>query len=166
VSDDAPHWSCHGKEPHVDLALLAATDAVDRGAHIVVNAPLRDAAKNAEPVPVGIEQHLVRLQQIRPDQKAPAVRQLDLGDLQLRALAAQNGKILAPVELERLARTKRKGHEGAAPCRLLLPLPIDLPVTRKSRDPVVGALKSEDCLTSALMGQIRQIAERRVSGSS
>ena len=39
---------------------------------------------------MGIEQHLVRLQQIRPDQKDPAVRQLDMGDLQLGAVAAQH----------------------------------------------------------------------------
>lgn len=93
---------------------------------------------------MGIEQHLMGLQQIRPDQKGPAVRQLDVGDLQLRALTAQDGEILAPVELERLTRAKRQWYEGAAPCRLLLSLPIGPPVTRKSRDPIVGPVKSEN----------------------
>jgi hypothetical protein len=93
---------------------------------------------------VGIEQHLVRLQQIRPDQKGPAVRQLDVGDLQLGALTTQNGKILAPVKLECLARAKRQWHESAAACRLLIPLPIGPPVTRKSRNPVVGPFKAEN----------------------
>jgi len=35
---------------------------------------------------MSVEQHLVRLQQIGSDQKGTAVRQLDVGDLQLRAL--------------------------------------------------------------------------------
>jgi len=90
-----------------------------------------------------IEQHFVRLQQISPDQKGPAVRQLNMGDLQLCALTAQNGKILAPVELECLARAKRQWHKGAASRRLLLSLPIDPPVTRKSRDPAIGPVKPE-----------------------
>ena len=77
----------------------------------------------------------MRLRQIGPDQKILAVRQLDVGDLKLGALATQNGKILAPIKLEGLAWAKRQGHEGAAPCRLLLPLPINPPVTRQSREP-------------------------------
>ena len=47
------------------------------------------------------------LQQIGPDQEGAAMRQLDVGDLQFRALTAHNGKILAPVELECLAGAKR-----------------------------------------------------------
>mgnify|MGYP003638906595 CR=1 FL=1 len=86
----------------------------------------------------------MRLQQIGSDQKGTAVRQLDVGDLQLRALTTQNGKILAPVELEGLARAERKRHKGAAPCRLLLLLPIGPPLSRKSRNPAVGAVKSEN----------------------
>jgi hypothetical protein len=46
----------HREEAHVDLSLLPATDAVDRGAHIVVDPALRDAAKDTEPVPIGAEQ--------------------------------------------------------------------------------------------------------------
>ena len=84
------------------------------------------------------------LQQIRPDQKGAAVRQLDMGDLQLCALTAQNGEILAPVELEGFPQAKRQGHEGAASCRLLFSLPLDAPVTRKSRDPAVRPGKSEN----------------------
>ena len=67
-----------------------------------------------------------------------------MGNLELRAFATQNGKILTPVELERLTRAKREGHEGATPCRLLLSLPIGSPVTRKSRDTAVGPLKAEN----------------------
>ncbi|SNR89798.1 hypothetical protein SAMN06265370_1602 [Puniceibacterium sediminis] len=53
---------CHRKEPHVDLPVLPATDTINRGAHVIVDAALRDPAEDPEPVPMGIEQHLVRLQ--------------------------------------------------------------------------------------------------------
>lgn len=54
---------CHGKEPHVDLPVFPTTDAVNRGPHIVVDAALRDTAEDPEPVPMGIKQHLMGLQQ-------------------------------------------------------------------------------------------------------
>ena len=72
----------------------------------VVDAAPRHAAEDAEAVPVGIEQHLVGLEQIGPDQEGPAVRQLHVRHLKLRALPAQQRVILAPVELEGLARSK------------------------------------------------------------
>jgi ornithine carbamoyltransferase len=53
-----------------------------------------------------IEQHLVRLQRIGSQQKGPAVRQLDMGHLQFGTLAAQNRKILAPIELKGIAGVK------------------------------------------------------------
>lgn len=63
---------------------------------------------------MGIEQHLMGLQQIGPDQEGSAVRQLDVGDLQFGALAAEDCIILAPIELERLARPEGQRNEGAA----------------------------------------------------
>ena len=66
-------------------------------------------------------------------------RSRGLGDLQLGALAAQNRKILAPIELERLSRTKGQRHKGAAPCCLLLTMPIGPPVAGKCRNPIIGA---------------------------
>ena len=66
-----------------------------------------------------------------------------MGDLELGALAAQNGKILAPIELEGFPRAKDQWHEGAASCRLLLPLPITPPIPCKSRDTAVGPVKPE-----------------------
>jgi len=54
----------HGEKAHVDLALLAATHPIYGCLHVVIDAALRHAAKDAEPMPVGIEQHLMRLQQI------------------------------------------------------------------------------------------------------
>ena len=58
-----------------------------------------------------------------------------MGHLQLGALAAQNGKVLAPVELEGIAWIKMQRHKGPAPCRLLFALAICLPPSRKSRHP-------------------------------
>ena len=82
---------------------------------------------------VGIEQHLVGLQQIGPHDEGPAVAELDMGDLQLGALAADHRPVLAPVELERLARLEDQRHEGAAAGGLiLLALPIRLPSRAKA----------------------------------
>ena len=125
----------HGEKAQVDLSLLAAANTINSCAHIVVNATRRHAAKDPECVPMGIEQHLVGLQRIGAQQKGPAVRQLDVRHLQLRAFAAQNSKVLAPVKLEGIARVKMQRHKGPAPCRLLLALPIGAPPSRKCRHP-------------------------------
>src|SRR6478735_2711450 len=96
----------HRQEADVDLPLLAPAYAIDRRLHVIVDATARYAAEHTEAVPMGIEQHLVRLQQVGPDQKSPTVRQLDMCDLQLRALAAYHGIIFTPIELECFAWAK------------------------------------------------------------
>ena len=63
----------HGQEPGVDVPFLTAADPVDGGAHIVIDAALGNAAKHPEGMGVGIEQHLVGLQQIGPDDEGPAI---------------------------------------------------------------------------------------------
>ena len=63
---------------------------------------------------MSVKQHLMGLQPISPDEEDPAVRQLDMRHLQLGPLAAQNGKVLAPVELKRLARLKDQWHKCSA----------------------------------------------------
>jgi hypothetical protein len=57
----------HRREAGVDLALLAAADLVDGRSHIVVNAPPRHAAQDAESVVMGVEQHLMGLLRIGPE---------------------------------------------------------------------------------------------------
>ena len=79
----------HGREARVDLALLAAADLVDGGAHVVVDAPPRHAAQHAEGVVVGVEQHLVGLLRIGAENEGAAVGELEVGDLQLGPLAAR-----------------------------------------------------------------------------
>ena len=61
-----------------------------------------------------------------------------MGHLQLGALAAQNRKVLAPVELEGITGGKMQRHKGPARRRLLFALPICLPPSRKSRHPGIG----------------------------
>jgi hypothetical protein len=87
---------------------------------------------------VGVEQHLVGLQGIGPQEEGPAVRQLDMGDLELDALATNDRKVLAPVELERLTGAESERNECAAPRGLLLALPIGFPPSREGRHTVVG----------------------------
>ena len=79
----------HRREARVDLALLAAADLVDRGAHIVVDAAPRHAAQDAEGVVMGVEQHLVGLLRIGAENEGAAVGELEVSDLQLGPLAAR-----------------------------------------------------------------------------
>jgi hypothetical protein len=72
---------------------------------------------------VGVEQHLVGLLRIGAENEGAAIGELDVSDLQLGPLAADDRPIFRPIELERLARQKRKRHEYAAAARLLFLLP-------------------------------------------
>lgn len=94
-------------------------------------------------MPVGVKQHLVGLQQVGAQQKGPAVRQLDVGHLKLGTLSTQNGEVVAPVELEGLARTEGQGDKGPPSCRLLLTLTVRAPVPRKGGHAVVGSGEAE-----------------------
>lgn len=86
---------------------------------------------------VGIEQHLMRLQQIGPHQKCAAVRQLDMGDLKLEALALDIGPVLAPIELECLAQLNDQRHENTPVSPMLSTLSFALPVSHEDRDTLI-----------------------------
>ena len=133
----------HRRETGVDLALLAAADLVDGGSHIVVDSAPRHAAQHAEGVVMGVEQHLVGLLRIGPENEGAAVGELEVSDLQFGPLAADDRPIFRPVELERLARQKRQRHEHAAAARLLFLLPGGLPVASEGRHAIVGAVVAE-----------------------
>ena len=66
-----------------------------------------------------------------------------MGDLELDPLAADIGPVLAPVELECLAGLKHQGNVGAAPGRLLCPVPIGPPGSGEGRNATVGAVVPE-----------------------
>jgi hypothetical protein len=102
-------------EADVDVALLAASDLVDRGPHIVVDAAPGNAAKDTEGMIVGVEQHLVRLQEIGPDDEGPAVAQLRMRHLQLGALIADDRPVLRPVELEGFPGSNASGTNVPRP---------------------------------------------------
>ena len=63
----------HRREPRIHIALLTKSNFVDGGLHIVIDAAARDAFEDAEGMPVGIKQHLMCLQQIRPHKEGAAV---------------------------------------------------------------------------------------------
>ena len=86
---------------------------------------------------MGVEQHLVRLQRIGPHDEGAAERQLEMRDLQLGPLAAQDRPVLAPVELEGFAGLERQRHERAAPGALLFPYPLGLPGPAEGCHPAV-----------------------------
>ena len=114
----------HRCKPDVDLPDLVGTDPVDCGLHVVEDPALRNAAQHPECLGHCVEQHLVSLEGISPYNERLAVRQLGVRRLQLDALAAQNGPVFAPVELEGLARLEDQRHEGAAAAGLLFKLSI------------------------------------------
>ena len=133
----------HGREAGVDLTLLAPPDLVDGGAHVVVDAAPRHAAQNAEGVVVGVEQHLMGLLRISPENEGAAVGELEVGDLQLGPLTRDDRPVLRPVELERLAGQERERHECAPTGGLLLPMPGRSPLAGEGGHAIVGAVVAE-----------------------
>ena len=63
---------------------------------------------------MGVEQHLVGLLRIGPENEGAAVGELEVGDLQFGSLAADEGPVFRPVELKRLAGQESQRHEHAA----------------------------------------------------
>lgn len=162
----------HRLEADVDVTLFAAADLVDRGAHVVVDATAGDASEHAECMIVGIEQHLVRLQEIGPHDERAAVAQLRMRHLQFCALI---GPIFRPIELEGFAGVERQGHTCPAARRLQFSLPVITPFPSKCRHPVVGALVAEAhqvsmvvrfCLRPFSDSVFSQADNRSVNGSS
>src|SRR5271166_5797164 len=67
------------------------------GTSVVVDAATRHTAKHPERMMMRIEQHLVRLQRIGPDNEGTAVAKLEVSGLQLCPFAADNRPVLTPV---------------------------------------------------------------------
>lgn len=133
----------HGREAGVNLALFAATDSIDCGAHVVINSAPRDVAKHSKRLIVGVKQHFVGLVKIGADKKSAAIGQLHVSDLQFDPLATNDRPILAPVELERFARLECQAHESASANGLLFSLPIRLPGAGKGGHAAIGAFKTK-----------------------
>jgi hypothetical protein len=82
----------------------------------------------------------MRLQWIGSDDEGPAVAELAMRNLQLGPGAADDSKILAPVELEGFAQPKRQRHEGAPARSPLNLLAFLLPGPGEGRHSIVGAV--------------------------
>src|ERR1700744_4547795 len=76
---------------------------------------------------------------IGAQEEGVAATELEIRDLQLRALAVDDGPVLAPVELERFAGRKPERNKRPAPGRLCLLVLLLSPASGKRRDTVVGA---------------------------
>src|ERR1700761_1080501 len=130
----------HRLKAEIDAAFFAAANLVHGSTHVVVDPTPRHAAEHSESVMVRVEQHLMCLQWIGTDDEGPAMAELAMRNLQLDAGAADDGKILAPVELERFAWRKRQRHKGAPSSRPLKQFAFLLPGPRESGHPIVRAV--------------------------
>jgi len=88
---------------------------------------------------VGVEQHLVGLQRVGPNQESATAAQFCVCDLQLHPFAVDDRPVFAPVELEGFTGPERQGNKSPAANRVLLTLAVLLPRSGKRRDPAVGA---------------------------
>jgi hypothetical protein len=86
-----------------------------------------------------VEQHLVGLLPVGPKHERPAMGELHVGDLQLLPLAAHHRPVLAPVELERLARREHQRHERPATGFLRRLAMLTPPPTGEGRYSVIRA---------------------------
>ena len=153
----------HRCKPGVDLPDLAGTNPVDCGLHVVEDPALRNAAQHPERLGHRVEQHLMGLERIGPYNECLAVRQLGMRGLQLDALAAQNGPVLAPVELKSLAWLEDRRHERSATAGLLLYLSPSLPGLHKGCDTAVGSIVAQsDQIGVHLLG--RALLPARLAG--
>ena len=95
------------------------------------------AAKKRERLLVSVENHLLALPGIRPDEKHPAVAKTRMRNLRPSQLAAQNDVLVAPAELVHLARIETLRIVSIRNRTELLLLP---PLSRISPNRVAAAL--------------------------
>ncbi len=92
---------------------------------------------------MGIKQHLMRLQWIGSNQKRPAMRQLDMGHLELDPFPANIGPVFTPIELEGFAWLEHQRDKSSAPGRLFRTMPIVTPCTSKGCNAFIGTIISQ-----------------------
>ena len=110
-------------EAPVELALLADVDRIHRRLHVVVDAARRHALEELERLLVRVEDHLLRLAQIRAHERHAAMAEADLRHLHLRGHAVEQHDLVAPVELVGLARRKAQRNERRRRALALAALP-------------------------------------------
>ena len=95
--------AAHLLEPAVVGSVAADEDRVDRGLHVVVDAPRAGAPEEGEGLVMGVEDHLLRLAGIGTHEQHPAVTQADMCHLHRGRRAVDHHDLVAPVELVGLA---------------------------------------------------------------
>ena len=126
----------HLQEAAIILARLADEDRLHRRLHVVVDAAPADTAIEQERLVVGVEHQLLGLAEVGAHERHPAVRQLHVRRLDRQRQALERDRLVAPVELVRLAGRKAHRHERLRrnPCPFVPPR-LDEPVHA-----VVGAV--------------------------
>src|ERR1700687_5425064 len=81
------------------------------GVRILSKMPRRGTPPRTRKRVVGVEQHLMGLLRIGPENEGAAVGELEVSDLQFGALAADDRPVFRPVELECFTRRERQRHE-------------------------------------------------------
>ena len=118
------------------MARTADEDRFDGGLHVVIDAAPADAAVECERLVVSVEHQFLRLAKVDPHERHAAVRQLHVRRLDHERQPLQRDRLVAPVELIRLAGGKAHRHE-----RLHRnPRPFDPPRLDEPMNAVVGAV--------------------------
>ncbi len=128
----------HLLEPPIVGVVAADEDRVHRGLHVIVDAPRAGPAEEGEGLVMGVEDHLLRLARIGPDEQHPAVAQADMRHLHGGRRAVDHHDLMAPVELVGLARIEAQRDIGGGR-RLLLFLG---PRGRVAPDSIIAAFIS------------------------
>ena len=124
----------HDRETGVDHPVLAATDAIHGGFHVVVDTPARHTAESNEGLGMGVKQHLMRLGRVRHQPEGPAGTELQVRDLNASINATHHQPLLTPVKLEGFAKSELQRNEGLELAAFTL-----MPVPHKVRHPAVAA---------------------------
>jgi hypothetical protein len=136
----------HLQEAAVILARFANEDRLDRRLHVVVDAATADAAIEQERLVVGVEHQFLRLAEVRAHERHPAVRQLHVRRLDGQRQALERDRLVAPVELVRLAGREAQRHERSH----RNPRPL---VPPRFREPVHAVVSAAVAATTQLLEQ-------------
>src|SRR3954447_6710643 len=131
--------AAHPHKAAIELALLAQKHTLDRRLHVVVDAARAGPFEKGEGARMRVEHHLLALARIGAHEQHAAVAEPDMRHLNRDRRAVDQHDLVAPVELESLARRKAQRHVGLR-CRRTArgaPLPGIVP------DRVVAALVTE-----------------------
>src|SRR5271166_4753928 len=126
----------HLQEAAIILARLANEDRPDRCLHVVVDAASADTAIEHERLIVRVKHQLLGLAEVGAHERHPAVRELHVRRLDGQRQTLKCDRLMAPVELVRLAGRKAQRYERL--CRN--PCPFVPPRSREPVHAVVGAV--------------------------